>query len=73
MGLGKTLRKFVVRASLEFDDKSFSKFDKAVSNSARTAKQMSIAIAGASTAVLGFAKVTGRNARDLDNYSRQGL
>lgn len=71
MALGNVLREFVVRASLQYDDKSFSKFDSAVGKAATSAKNLSIAIAGAATTIFGFAKVTANNARDLDNYSRQ--
>lgn len=71
MALGNVIREFIVKATLNYDDKSFAKLDGAVGKTAQSAKQLSIAIAGASAAVFGLAKVTSDNARQLDNYSKQ--
>lgn len=71
MALGNVIKEFVVKATLKSDEKSFDRLDASLAKTAQTAKNLSIAVAGAATTIFGFTKVTGDNARELDNYSRQ--
>jgi len=71
MPAGKTIRELIVKATLKYDRKSFSKFNSAVTTAAASAKSMAFAVGGASAAVGGFAKIASAHGRNLVLYSKQ--
>jgi hypothetical protein len=68
-GFGETIREFGVKLSLQFDKKGFEAAGEKVEKISSNLRHFSFEIAGAATAFLGFAALSGITARKLENQA----